>query len=365
MKAQLPIISTILLLFSICFAQLIDVVTDEREDSAAAAVALVDLPTFPDIEEVYEMAKLSSLIYENSKKNPMLPDGWKLEYYEDKVSTGNVMVISSTANKRVAIVFAGSDGINDWMDDIDITQEPIGPTFKPINRDAWVHSGFNNVLFEKRIYEKTDMYDRIKKSMLQVLEREGDEYKITLAGHSLGGALSVLAGAALSHQMPDREYTVINFGCPRQGGKHFHTWSNKMENLNVWRFVYHRDIVPRTPGETRFYHAGHTIQLESTIGAKAYYHHKGSKELNLAGVPNDWKDGKSSSNHYMSNYIDYFEGHAYLEPSKYYVDSFEKASETDIFDGYNEEKDSWWLEEMDELKETASSFLRKTRSKIS
>ena len=339
-----------------------------HDDPASIAVSLdddVDLPILPAIEETYEMAMFSSLIYENSKKDPMLSGDWQLEYYEDRIKTGNVMVASSKENERLVVVFAGSDGINDWMDDIDITQEPFGPKFTPINRDAWVHSGFNNVLFEKRVYEKNCMYDRIKHSVEHVLERDDIAYDIMISGHSLGGALSVLTGVAFAHQMPDTNFTVINFGCPRHGGKHFHKWSNDMTNVNIWRFVYHRDIVPRTPGETRFYHTGHTIQLESESGAKAYYYHKGNKELNLAGVPKDWNDGKSSSNHYMSNYIDYLEGYAYIDPEKYYTDSFEEATEFDFFDESDDENGSWILGGFDSLKETVTVFLRKGQTRLS
>lgn len=46
---------------------------------------------------------------------------------------------------------------------------------------------------------------------------------------------------------------------------------------------------------TFFYHPGHTIQLEenSDNGARAYYLHRGSKDLGYAGVPSDW-DGEFS-----------------------------------------------------------------------
>lgn len=37
------------------------------------------------------------------------------------------------------------------------------------------------------------------------------------AGHSLGGALAVLATSAIRRQHPDSEITVYTLGCPRVG----------------------------------------------------------------------------------------------------------------------------------------------------
>lgn len=194
----------------------------------------------PAIDLVNEYAELSELIYENSKKNPNLPLDWELEFYEDRLATGNVMVISSLERKQIGVIFAGSDGANDWLDDMDITQEPFGPKFDPINKHAWVHSGFNNVLFFKRAYEKSTMFDRIESMIMDVLARDGEDYEVLLSGHSLGAALSVLLGAGLAHNHPDRQFTVINFGCPRVGSKKFKKWSNRLENLGIWRLVYHK-----------------------------------------------------------------------------------------------------------------------------
>jgi len=148
---------------------------------------------FPSLDLSHEHAQLSSLIYENSKKHPNLPGDWQLEYYENRVNTGNVMVISSEFHKQIGVVFCGTDGVNDWLDDLDITMEPFGPKLHPINHKAWVHSGFNSVLFFKHVYEKTNMFERIEHSVKSVWKREGqDEYEVILSGHSLGGEILTL-----------------------------------------------------------------------------------------------------------------------------------------------------------------------------
>ena len=148
---------------------------------------------FPSLDLSHEHAQLSSLIYENSKKHPNLPGDWQLEYYENRVNTGNVMVISSEFHKQIGVVFCGTDGVNDWLDDLDITMEPFGPKLHPINHKAWVHSGFNSVLFFKHVYEKTNMFERIEHSVKSVWKREGqEEYEVILSGHSLGGEILTL-----------------------------------------------------------------------------------------------------------------------------------------------------------------------------
>jgi hypothetical protein len=89
---------------------------------------------------------------------------------------------------------------------------------------AHVHSGFY-VLF-KRIWPR----------LLPTLESLPRPWVFT--GHSLGGALAVIAGAVAK---PD---LVCTFGSPKPGNEAFY---RLMEPAEVWRFVNDTDIVPRLP----------------------------------------------------------------------------------------------------------------------
>lgn len=90
--------------------------------------------------------------------------------------------------------------------------------------DACVHSGF--YVFFKRIWPKLS-------GTLETLPRPW-----IFTGHSLGGALAMLAGVVAE---PD---LVCTFGAPKVGNREFYQLRN---GRRIWRIVNQIDIVPRLP----------------------------------------------------------------------------------------------------------------------
>ena len=253
--------------------------------------SLSEIP--PPLERVYEIALLSEAVYSlhdcNDLVNKLSPDIARdvtCHMYEQAKSKTQVMVVSSTKKKYIAVVFAGTDSIKDWMHDADIAMTSFGPLNHPFhalidnkNTTVNVHKGFNHAVFSD------GLYDRIYSTVSKLLKKH-PRYQLLTSGHSLGGADSILTAAAFSFNITDKHIQSLSFGCPRTGDHGWKTFVDRIPNLGIWRFVYKDDMIPRLPG-IRFQHVGHTVQLTSDE-TSTYYLHVGDKQLHYAGVPRGW-----------------------------------------------------------------------------
>jgi hypothetical protein len=125
------------------------------------------------------------------------------------------------------LVFRGTQGnITNWLFNLSTTLSawPSG---------GCVHKGFKLLLMEA--------WEEIR----QQLENTSEPLYYT--GHSLGGALAVLAA---SLKKPEAVYT---FGSPRMGNSEF---VNSTKNINIYRVVNPRDIVAGVPPIPGILHVG-------------------------------------------------------------------------------------------------------------
>lgn len=92
-----------------------------------------------------------------------------------------------------------------------------------------VHDGFQNEV------------EKIWKDVLKTLNSKTHaSKKLTMCGHSLGGAMATVAAS----RMKDRIDSLYTFGSPRVGNKDF---INAFKNVKHYRFVNNNDIVPTVP----------------------------------------------------------------------------------------------------------------------
>eukprot|EP00591_Stephanopyxis_turris_P012703 CAMPEP_0195512736 /NCGR_PEP_ID=MMETSP0794_2-20130614/4598_1 /TAXON_ID=515487 /ORGANISM="Stephanopyxis turris, Strain CCMP 815" /LENGTH=373 /DNA_ID=CAMNT_0040640593 /DNA_START=63 /DNA_END=1181 /DNA_ORIENTATION=- len=212
-------------------------------------------------------------------------------FFDTKVDTQG-MVVSDPVDKYVAVVFRGTQGPRDILTDASAVKTTFGPLeqeddddedggldLDDIPRGARVHRGFCLSFFSD------DLHDQIINTVEEVL-KENPDYRVTITGHSLGGALSTLCGAYTAKKFPDKLVSVINFGSPKVGNRKFKEWVDSIPNLPIWRYVYEEDIVPRG-FIFDYHHPGHLIQLNGMNGksSRVHYLHDGDKELGLAGAP--------------------------------------------------------------------------------
>jgi len=72
------------------------------------------------------------------------------------------------------------------------------------------------------------------------------ESKVILCGHSLGGALAVMAATYIRKKYK-REVLVYTFGCPLVGDTDFTSQYSKVDPIAYYRVVHHQDIVTMIP----------------------------------------------------------------------------------------------------------------------
>ncbi|MFF5565727.1 lipase family protein [Streptomyces sp. NPDC012623] len=144
------------------------------------------------------------------------------------------------SDRMIVTGFRGTEvlKIYDWLTDVNTPPVP-GPANK-----GFVHYGFHRAL--------ESVFPRIRDT-IQELRTDGQTVWFT--GHSLGGALAMLAGARLYFEepklLPDGVYT---FGQPRTCERLLASAHNTAFRKRCHRFVNNNDIVPQLPPEPVYTH---------------------------------------------------------------------------------------------------------------
>ncbi|MFD5918553.1 lipase family protein [Kitasatospora sp. NPDC058201] len=143
-------------------------------------------------------------------------------------------------DRMIVAGFRGTEvlKIRDWLSDVSTPPVP-GPANK-----GFVHYGFHQAL--------QSVYPQIRDT---VRDLRTDDQTVWFTGHSLGGALAMLAGARWYFEapqlLPDGVYT---FGQPRTCERLLAGAHNTAFRNRCYRFVNNNDIVPQLPPEPVFTH---------------------------------------------------------------------------------------------------------------
>jgi len=133
-----------------------------------------------------------------------------------------------TKDDTLFIVFKGSDGFQDWIDNFKFDQV----SYPYLNdKTLKVHDGFIHQygLVRNYIHSYVQSYE-----------------KVVILGHSLGGALSLLCSFDIKLEFPNKDIVCVPFAAPKVGNPKF---AKKYEDLliDTYRFTYKNDLVPRVP----------------------------------------------------------------------------------------------------------------------
>ncbi|GGQ53732.1 alpha/beta fold hydrolase [Kitasatospora griseola] len=161
---------------------------------------------------------------------------------------------------------------------------------------GYVHYGFAEAL--------ESIFPSVKDA---IAELRTNGQAVWLTGHSLGGALAMLAAARLLLEAPElRADGVITFGQPRTCDRLLAAGYNKGLKDRSHRFVNNNDIVPQLPPEPAFTH----VDVLRWIDSSGRIHEKGA---GLAGdLANRAKGlaadafsptGDGIRDHFMRNYL--------------------------------------------------------------
>lgn len=159
----------------------------------------------------------------------------------------NVYAIAASGPDFLALAFRGTHDLQDWMTDLHATPVSFPWIFESAPDVGDIHAGFGHAV--------RDAWDKISSALTNLvpppdLNSNTPQPTFWITGHSLGGALAVLCGAAFSMwaKAPLRPVNgIYTFGQPRVGlykfcGNYDHSLQKK-----TFRFVNKKDLVPRVP----------------------------------------------------------------------------------------------------------------------
>jgi len=184
------------------------------------------------------------------------------KFVNDKKSGLQCGITISPENKRICVVFRGTESIRDLLCDVSFCKMELTPGVR-------VHRGFNQVLVG-------DTY-RLIRTSLHELTTQYPHYSVYLSGHSLGGALATLCAYKFVHLPMFSNvdmFHVISYGSPRIGNIGWRDAFNNNSRLSHLRVTNDKDIITVTP-TWGFYHVGREVHMDmssvSVIGNEDNY----------------------------------------------------------------------------------------------
>ncbi|MFA7767434.1 lipase family protein [Streptomyces sp. NRRL S-448] len=155
------------------------------------------------------------------------------------------------ASDRMIITgFRGTEPaqIRDWLSDATTPPWP-GPA-----ETGYVHYGFGEAL--------DSVFPSVRGTLAEL--RDNDQ-SVWFTGHSLGGALAMLAGCRLYLEEPRLQADgIYTFGQPRTCDRLLAAACNKGFKDRLHRFVNNNDIVPQLPPEPAYTHVNTLRYIDST-----------------------------------------------------------------------------------------------------
>ena len=153
----------------------------------------------------------------------------------------------------VILAFRGTADVKNWLTDLDARKLEWPVACRAgASEPMRVHMGF------------LDAWLSIREAVLESIDHMLVTRRIFITGHSLGGALAMLAATELHlHFGAEAIAGVYTFGQPRVGGRAFAQLYNSWLRDRTWRVVHREDLVPHVPYVLgAFHHAGHEAWYE-------------------------------------------------------------------------------------------------------
>ena len=157
--------------------------------------------------------------------------------------------------QSIVVAFRGSSNTQNWLSNALMIKTNIKGT--PSN--AHVHTGFK--LEWNRVGVRTVVLDLISKSM------NYSNYKLTFVGHSLGGAVAMIAAldVADSLKIDYSRIRIMTQGMPRIGDNNLAIFISSLNWNFIDRVVNNRDVVAHIPPRSlKFLHYDKVHWIDST-----------------------------------------------------------------------------------------------------
>jgi triacylglycerol lipase len=206
------------------------------------------------------LAAASELAYLNA---PPGPDKFKAELglVARLFSVGNTQAYVATDDDNIVVAFRGTEaptsleGLKDWLltdanNYLIVPEGQIGTDFAAAGVGARFHRGFMTAL--------ADIWAPMREAVESELKKK--DRPLWLTGHSLGGALALLAGWRFLRNTID-VYRIYTYGGPMAGNEESVKAFDRELEGKVYRFVHGPDLVPRLPTVSLVLNSyGHCLQ---------------------------------------------------------------------------------------------------------
>jgi triacylglycerol lipase len=185
------------------------------------------------------------------------------------ISVGNTQVYIATNDDHIIAAFRGTespttlDGLKDWLltdaaNLLIIPEGRLGTDLAAAGVGARFHQGFVKAM--------GDVWEPLLEGI--EAERKKSDRPIWLTGHSLGGALALLAGWLLRRKFVS-VHQIYTFGGPMIGNEEAVKAFERELPAKIFRYVNHPDPVPKLPTVSLIAnHYGH-CGAETLLGAAA------------------------------------------------------------------------------------------------
>jgi hypothetical protein len=185
------------------------------------------------------------------------------------ICAGNTQVFIATNDDHIVAAFRGTEaptsleGIKDWLltDAVNLLILPegdLGTDFVAAGVGTRWHQGFIRAL--------AAIYDPLAEAL--DAERKKSDRPIWLTGHSLGGALALLAGWRLKRKFIP-VHQIYTFGAPMVGNEEVAKAIDREFDGKVFRYVNGADPVPKLPTVSLIANEYGHCQKEVVLGAVA------------------------------------------------------------------------------------------------
>jgi len=199
--------------------------TEVKRDSA------VDTATFDDL--VWNFQYASSAYASSCAK----PNGNTLVTTFSNAATDTIGFIArDDTKKQIVAVFRGSVSATNFLSDSEIELVDFVSPGVSAPAGTLAHFGFLTA------------YNSVANEVISTVKSQlaaHPGYTIVTSGHSLGGALSSLAGISLQQNFPDTPLLMYTYGQPRTGNPAYANFVNdSVGKSNIFRSTHTTDGVP-------------------------------------------------------------------------------------------------------------------------
>ncbi|KAK9807992.1 hypothetical protein WJX73_000666 [Symbiochloris irregularis] len=151
------------------------------------------------------------------------------------------MAVMGWAPGLVVLAFRGTSSMRNALSDLKIMQmdHPVMNEIGHLGRRVQVHSGFYSA------WAANGLNDKIIKRLKSLIScgRVARNARICVTGHSLGGALAVLAAHDIHLKLQPARLQVLTFGCPYVGNAAFKR-EYEAHVPDTWHIMHEADPVP-------------------------------------------------------------------------------------------------------------------------